>query len=384
MSNDPNPRRATPLAGRLQARIQANGPISIADYMQTCLQDPEHGYYSKPATVGRDFTTAPEISQIFGELIGLWCVIAWQQMGRPDPVHLVELGPGRGTMMRDMLRSLHVASDFLSAVAVHLVESSTSLTAAQRHLLQGSPVGLHWHSDLRELPKGACIVIANEFLDALPARQYIRTMQGWAERAIAVDAHGQLRFTAVPGKDGAAIRLVSERFAEAQPGDIAETRDLVHLAKVLCARAAEHSLVALLIDYGHTTSASGDTLQAVRENHYEHPLTSPGEADLTMQVDLAAVAQAFAASRSVIIDGPVTQAELLGALGMAERASRLMAANPAKANAIETGVQRLMAPAGMGTRFKAIGIRSVSLPPLPGLDRREAATQNHRAPCRGD
>lgn len=383
MSSDPG-RRATPLAGRLQARIRAKGPIPVADYMLACLQDPEHGYYGKPATVGRDFTTAPEISQIFGELIGLWCAIVWQQMGRPDSVHLVELGPGRGTMMQDMLRSLRVAPDFLSAVAVHLVEGSAALTSAQRNLLQGSPVSLHWHSDLRELPKGACIVIANEFLDALPVRQYIRTTEGWAERAIAVDARGELEFTSLPECDAQAVRLVSERFLTAQPGDIAETRDLAHLAEVLCAHAAAHPLVALLIDYGHTTSASGDTLQAVRENHYEHPLTSPGEADLTVQVDFAAVAGAFSASCGFAVDGPVTQAELLGALGIAERASRLMAANPTNANAIETGVQRLMTPAGMGTRFKAIGIRSVSLPSLPGFDRREATAPSRRAPCRGD
>ncbi|MGE5512117.1 MAG: class I SAM-dependent methyltransferase [Bacteroidota bacterium] len=367
MTYDPDQRRATPLASRLAARIAREGPLSIAEYMQACLQDPGHGYYRSQAAIGRDFITAPEISQIFGELIGLWCAVVWHQMGQPTPVSLIELGPGRGTMMRDMLRALRAVPAFLSAAEVHLVESSERLVALQRDALREAPVDISWHKDLGEAPQQPQIIVGNEFLDTLPARQLVRTGEGWAERTVVVDRDRGLAFAVEAVADKETAALLRARYASAKPSEIVQLHDFAALAQQLGTRAAAHPLAALLIDYGHTTSSPGDTLQAVRANGYEHPLTSPGEADLTLQVDFAQLADALAQQPGIAIDGPVAQSELLGALGIVERASRLMSANPARANEIETAAQRLMAPHAMGTRFKAIGVRSAALPTLPGL-----------------
>ena len=356
-------RRDTPLAASLKARIADEGPITVAQYIEACLQDPQHGYYRTHA-IGRDFVTAPEISQVFGELIGLWSVVVWQQMGQPQPIRLVELGPGHGTMMRDMLRAARVVPNFLQAVEVNLVETSASLAARQLDLLRDAVVPVHVHGTLQDVAPGAAIVIGNEFLDALPAHQYVRTQSAWRERTVGLDDRGDLQF----GIGAAANAGLDERFPGAREGDIVQVHaEFGRIAAWMEKRAADTPVAALFIDYGHTISASGDTLEAARAHRPEHPLASPGEADLSMHVDFESVARAFGEHRTLAVDGPVTQAEFLGALGIAERASRLMAANPANANAIEMGVQRLMAPQAMGTRFKAIGIRSHGLPALPGL-----------------
>jgi SAM-dependent MidA family methyltransferase len=356
-------RRDTPLAAHLKARISREGPITIAQYMEACLQHPEHGYYRQHA-IGRDFITAPEISQVFGELIGLWSAVAWQQMDQPRPVALVELGPGNGTMMRDMLRAARVLPDFLRAAEICLVEASPSLTERQLELLRDAGVRLHAHRSLDDVPPNAAIVIGNEFLDALPARQYVRSQAAWHERIVELDGHGDLQF----GIGGVSDADVLHRFAAAREGDIVQAHCAFKgTAAWMEKRAAHAPIAALFIDYGHMASAPGDTLEAIRAHQPEHPLSSPGEADLTVHVDFASVAREFGGRPGLAVDGPLTQAEFLGALGIAERASRLMSANPAQANAIEMGVQRLMAPHAMGTRFKTIGIRSGSLPALPGL-----------------
>jgi len=356
-------RRDTPLAAHLKARIAREGPITIAQYMEACLQHPEHGYYRRHA-IGRDFITAPEISQVFGELIGLWSAVAWQQMGQPRPVMLVELGPGNGTMMRDMLRAARIVPDFLRAAEVCLVEASPSLRTRQLELLHDAGVRLHAHRSLDDVAPGAAIVVGNEFLDALPARQYVRSQATWHERTVELDGHGHLQF----GIGGASDADVLQRFSGAREGDIVQAHCAFEgIAAWMEKRAAHAPIDALFVDYGHVASAPGDTLEATRAHRPEHPLTSPGEADLTVHIDFESVARGFGGRSGLMIDGPLTQAEFLGALGIAERASRLMSANPAQANAIEMGVQRLMAPHAMGTRFKAIGIRSRGLPALPGL-----------------
>jgi SAM-dependent MidA family methyltransferase len=356
-------RRDTPLAAHLKARIARDGPITIAQYMEACLQDSGHGYYRTHA-IGRDFITAPEMSQVFGELIGLWSVVVWQQMGHPHPLRLVELGPGHGTMMRDMLRAARVVPDFLSAVDVSLIETSALLATRQLELLGDAGVPSSVHDALDGTPPGAVIVIGNEFLDALPAHQYVRSRAAWHERTVGLDGRGDLQF-GIGQVSGAEIL---RRFPDAREGDVVQVHTAFEqIAAWMERRAAYAPIAALLVDYGHTVSAPGDTLEAARAHRAEHPLTSPGEADLTVHVDFESLTREFGGRLGLAVDGPVTQAEFLGALGVAERASRLMAANPAKANAIEIGVQRLMAPQAMGTRFKAIGIRSSSLPALPGL-----------------
>lgn len=355
-----------PLTERLTARIAREGPMSVADYMQACLHDPEHGYYRGQTAIGKagDFITAPEISQIFGELIGLWCVLVWQRMGGPEKLRLVEIGPGRGTLMRDALRAARLVPEFRAALSVALIESNRVLQAAQRATLAGEGIPLSWHSDL--VPgDGPVILIGNEFLDTLPIDQWIWRDGSWRTRAVGLDREGALAF--VEGEASPESLPPVPPDLAPQEGCIFESRarpvaDLVAAVKKLGAPVA-----GLLIDYGHTRSGFGDTLQAIDAHRYADPLQSPGKADLSAQVDFAAFAEA-ARAEGLAVDGPVTQAELLGRLGIVERASRLMAMNPTLAAGIEASVARLMAPGGMGTRFHAIGIRSVDISPLPALE----------------
>ncbi|MGE0700562.1 MAG: class I SAM-dependent methyltransferase [Hyphomicrobiaceae bacterium] len=357
--------RDTRLAQLLRARIARDGPIPVADYMAACLGHPEHGYYRAREAIGAtgDFVTAPEISQIFGELMGLWSAVVWQQMGQPLPFDLVELGPGRGTMMADALRAARRVPGFIEAARVRLVEPSPVLAAQQKAKLEGAARDMAWCDGVETIGAGPVIVLANEMLDVLPVRQLIRVEDGWRERGVGCDADGRLVFAELAVADVPA--LPPETMA-ARPGDIVELRSVAALALELSRIASGGPLVALLVDYGHSESGLGDTLQAVRAHAYEHPLASPGEADLTAQVDFATVAAAFRGA-GFAVSPPITQAELLGSLGIAERASRLMAANPARAGEIETAVARLMAPQGMGTRFKALAIRSPGLPPPPAF-----------------
>lgn len=343
MTVDPVVRRETPLALSLKARIRRDGPITVRDYMDCCLNDPEHGYYRGQTAIGAagDFITAPEISQVFGELLGLLVASAWQGLSEPASLHLIEIGPGRGTLMADVLRVAQRLPRFYAALSVTLAEQNTVLEAEQKARLAGAAARIRWCGGLHEIAADGSpvIVLANEFLDTLPVRQ----VAGGAECLVGLDQAGQLAF-------------IGTRDA------IFETQDFGFLDQ-LAALSEAAPLAALFIDYGHMTGAPGDTLQAVRGHVSEHPLTSPGEADLTVHVDFEAFAAA-ARARGFEIDGPIAQADLLGRLGIMERASRLMAANPAKAGAIEMGVARLMAPQGMGSRFKAIGLRRGAMAPL--------------------
>jgi SAM-dependent MidA family methyltransferase len=373
---DPEARRDTPLARKLKERIRREGPITVAEYMRACLEDAEHGYYRTRNAIGRagDFVTAPEISQVFGELIGLWCAVVWQQMGSPATLNLIELGPGRGTMMRDMLRAAHSVPQFEAALRILLREPNPVLRAIQSETLKGAqrPVS---HLDSDELPDGPCIFVGNEYLDCLPISQVQWVVtgsgEGWCGRHVGLDDAGRLQFvlgTSPYRRNDAALAALPLP----RDGDILEDRRANGIVQGLAAAAGKAPVAALFIDYGHVATGYGDTLQAVRDHRPEHPLTSPGEADLTSHVDFAAFAGAIrrrseAASPRLAIDGPTTQAEFLGRLGIMERASRLMAANPAKAAEIELGVARLMAVPGMGNRFKALSVRSAGLPPLPGL-----------------
>ena len=376
---DPNLRRNTPLARRLKERIRREGPISVDRYIGACLYgtgDPgghNDYYYATRPVIGRsgDFITAPEISQVFGELIGLWCIIVWEQMGRPAPFNLVEFGPGRGTLMRDALRAMRVRPEMLSVVRVVMLDVSVPLADMQRAALAGVTVPIEMPGKLyrAEAPKRPAIFIANEYLDTEPIEQFIRAEGGWVIRGVGLDGTGELTFVQLRQIHPQTIRELDEMFPHARLGDIAELYSMNHDTRH--ALSEPEVMTALLIDYGHAKSAIGDTLQAVRDHAWEHPLTSPGEADITAQFDFAKFTQEEVGHRAV--DGPVTQAEFLGSLGIMERASRLIAANPSRANAIETGVARLMAPNGMGCRFQAIGIRSKGLPPLPGFPVRPSA-----------
>ena len=362
----PEARRDTPLALKLKASIARDGPMTVAEYMGRCLWDDEAGYYATRSVIGSagDFITAAEINQVFGELIGLWSAVVWQQvLGSPAAVQLVEYGPGRGTMMRDLLRAARVVPGFLNAASVHLLEMSPVLAETQHRTLFDCGVPVSWGQNLAGFATPA-IIIANEFLDAWPVEQWIKTETGWRWRGVGMDAAGRLCFTTVPG-----TRTRDELHAKAPDaplGSVVESQRPERLAEAFKALSHSGPIAALLIDYGHVAPVSGDTLQAVRGHVYESPLTSPGEADLSAQISFFELATALH-SAGLTIDGPVTQSEFLGALGIIERASRLMSANPQRAGEIEAGVARLIAPNGMGTRFKVLGVRSSGLPPLPGF-----------------
>lgn len=370
-------RRSTPLARSLAEDIRRGGPIPVRDFVTRCLHDPDHGYYRARAAIGRsgDFITAPEISQIFGELIGLWAASVWLAQGAPSGLDLVELGPGRGTMMADMLRAMRVVPGLGTAARIHLIEPSPHLTGLQRKTLAAADAHITWHPSLDALlaaePSAGrglrpMIVIANEVLDTMCPEQLVRTPDGWAMRGVGLDTTGSLAFTTSPlDPAGRAIDAseLDQTHPDAVPGDIVE-RARLDLDALLALESATH----LLIDYGHTAPAVGDTLQAVREHGFEHPLTSPGEADLSTSVDFSALVRRVAREPRLMLHGPITQAELLGRLGIVERASRLMAANPAEAAGLEAGVARLLAPLGMGGRFHAVAITLRGAPTPPAFN----------------
>ena len=374
MSYDPEARRDTPLALKLKERIRRDGAITLDAYMIACPYDPDYGYYTRQPAIGRDgdFITAPEISQTFGELTGLWCAVVWQSMGSPKPFNLIELGPGRGTLMADALKAARIVPDFAGAAAVHLIESNTTLRDAQQKALAGAQSPITWHANASQALRapqspiqGPAIIIANEYLDTFPIEQSIFADGQWLLRTVALDGGDCLMLAT----GGATRDTPPDRLQDlAKPGDVFEYRDgFYELADDLARKGSGAApLAALFIDYGHIQTALGDTLQGVKSHRQVPPFETPGETDLTAQVDFEAFGTAMTRV-GFIVDGPVTQAEFLGRLGIIERASKLMTANPEKAAEIEAGVARLIAPNGMGTRFKAIGIRSAGLPPLPGF-----------------
>lgn len=366
--------RDTPLALKIKERIRREGPIGIDVYMRMCLADPDHGYYRHQPAIGADgdFVTAPEISQVFGELIGLWCAVVWQQMGSPSKLNLVELGPGRGTLMRDALRAVRIVPGFRDAVSVHLVDSNVTLRAAQQAALADCGVPLHFHDDALQAlapPSGIAaeptIVIANEFLDALPIAQFVFADGSWHTRMVALDEKTAALVVITGPEISSPTSCPPDRAAG--EGNILETcASFEALAQSLGKRAATAPLAALFIDYGHAASGFGETLQGVAGQTHVSPFHAPGETDLSAQIDFERFAHACQ-SAGLQTDGTVPQGEFLGRLGIIERASRLMSANPARAGQIEVGVARLIAPTGMGSRFLALGLRSPDLAPLPGL-----------------
>jgi SAM-dependent MidA family methyltransferase len=362
----------TPLELELRELIAAEGPISVARFMQLCLTHPRHGYYMGRDPFGRtgDFITAPEISQMFGELLGLWAPAVWDLMGRPDPVLLVELGPGRGTLMADVLRASNVLPGFRAALNVHLVEASPVLRERQRAALAQHDVAITWHDDLTDVPGGRHIVLANEFLDALPVHQAVMTPEGWRERVVGLDAAGDLTFgvqpIAIPQFED---HLPENLRATARTGDVYEWHSGPTL-DALFQRLRRSGGAALLIDYGHRASGFGDTLQAVRGHTSVSPLAFPGEADLTAHVDFAALIRQ-ASAEGLHAHGPLQQGEFLRRVGIEARADRLKAvATPEQRDAIEAALSRLAGSrAGeMGALFKVLGVSSPEISTLPGFD----------------
>ena len=359
----------TPLAYELHAMIEADGPMPVSRYMALCLGHPQHGYYTTrdPFGAAGDFTTAPEVSQMFGELIGIWCAEVWRGMGAPRRVLLVELGPGRGTLMQDVLRAAKVLPEFRAALAVHLIETSPKLKECQRLALAQAGVPIAEHERPETLPDGPLLAVANEFVDALPADQFVKTEHGWHERRIGLQPDGKLAFGLDPAPLPALEESLPPRLRPAPAGSMLERRDYTPMQEI-ARRIAAYGGSGLVIDYGHVQTAFGDTLQAVRRHEPIDPLEDPGEADLTAHVDFEALGGAVQ-THGASLHGPVTQGDFLRRLGIGLRAERLKKSAPAQTEAIDAALARLTGPApGMGEMFKVLAFSQRNLPAPPGFD----------------
>jgi NADH dehydrogenase [ubiquinone] 1 alpha subcomplex assembly factor 7 len=353
----------TPLAEKIAATIRAAGPISVADFIAMCLADPEHGYYMRREPFGRsgDFVTAPEISQMFGELIGLWAVAVWEMMEGPRPFALVELGPGRGTLMADILRTAKIKPAFLAAADVRLVEISPRLRELQRATLEKGGATARWHDRIEDIPRGPAIVIANEFFDALPVHQFEWADGHWSERVIGLTAEGALGFGRRPVEQRAMAVAIPERaVVETSPAAKA-------VMSTLAARLKQQGGAALIVDYGSAEPGHGNTLQAVRAHKYDDVLAAPGEADVTAHVDFAALARAATAA-GVEARTVMRQGEFLIRLGLVDRAKVLgRGKDPKTRDLIAAAMERLAGPKAMGDLFKVLAISAPGLK-LPVFD----------------
>lgn len=342
------------VARHLKDVIRADGPISVAEFMRIVLTGRDDSYYRRTDPLGRrgDFTTAPEISQVFGELIGLWCVDVWRKLGSPATCTLVELGPGRGTLMKDALRAARLVPAFLNAVTVSMVEVSEALRRLQQDALREAPVAAHWLDRFEDLDvKGPLIVVANEFFDALPIRQWVRGESGWNERRVGLSGD-TLTFGAAGPIDHA---LIPEGVRGAAAGSIVETSPArTAVARMIGEGIGRNGGAALAIDYGFAGPAVGDTLQAVKAHAYVDVLAEPGHADVTSHVDFAALAQAFAEGGATV-STLATQGAFLNRLGARERVQALKGSASAKqVQDLDASYARLTGDAAMGSLFKVL------------------------------
>jgi SAM-dependent MidA family methyltransferase len=346
---------------RIVRLIEANGPLPLAEYMHLCLADPAQGYYARIPEIGArgDFVTAPEVSQMFGELIGVWCVAMWRAVGSPRRFVLAEAGPGNGTLLADLLRAARRFEGFAEAADVCLIETGMALAARQRALLAPLHPRLTWARDLSALPQGPLVFIANEFLDALPVRQYVKSAGLWRERCVGLESGGALCW-----RLGPRLAPVLPAGNEVEPDgavfEHAPARE--SFVATLAGRLAGDGGAALLIDYGHAESGFGDTFQAVRNHRFADPLDAPGAADLTSHVDFAAIARA-AMARAIAVSPVTSQGEFLSAMGMEKRARALARADPAAEPHIRAAATRLVSPDAMGALFKVLALYGT--PPAP-------------------
>lgn len=351
----------TPLGRKLCRLIEANGPISIAEYFSLCLSDPEHGYYQthEPFGTEGDFTTAPEISQLFGEMIGIFLILAWQAHGRPEAVQLLEIGPGRGTLMADAQRVMQqLAPDMASSAKAHMIETSQRLQQVQRQTLSSCPIATQWHERLEDVPAGFTLLVANELFDALPIRQFVQTPDGFRERVVALDASGALHFQPGLAKIDPQLLPRSHQPAPGTVFEIAPTRQAI-MAQI-AGRLVSQGGAALIIDYGHLQTAFGDTLQAMAKHQYMDVLAAPGQSDLTSHVDFDALSQ-YARQQGAVPFPPMPQGRFLLELGLLERAGILGAGKDATVqDSIQRSVARLAGSqdSQMGNLFKALCVNS--------------------------
>jgi NADH dehydrogenase [ubiquinone] 1 alpha subcomplex assembly factor 7 len=345
----------TVLADLLKRRIASDGPMTVGAFMAACLTHPTHGYYVTRDPLGRagDFITAPEISQMFGELIGAWCVIAWEAMGKPAPFALVELGPGRGTLMADALRAANVRPEFLAAAKLHLVETSPVLRREQEKRLAGFHPS--WFGDLGEMPHQPMILVANEFFDALPVEQFVRRDGVWHRRLVAIDGSSALTLIESPDPvrlDGALDGAADGAIVEMSPAGQATAFEIG-------GRLRDRPGFALIVDFGRR-GALGESLQALRGHAAEPILANPGDADLAAHVDFAALAKAGSIAGASAY-GPLAQGIFLKTLGIETRANALARAEPTRAKDVALAVSRLTGTRAMGHLFQALALASPTL-----------------------
>tara|TARA_B100000614_G_scaffold167429_1_gene149154 strand:- start:1097 stop:2212 length:1116 start_codon:yes stop_codon:yes gene_type:complete len=368
-----------PLLPKIRAMIEADGPMPVSTYFSLCLADPEHGYYRTRDPLGAkgDFTTAPEISQLFGELVGIFLISAWQAHGSPAETRLIEGGPGRGTMMADILKTIAaLAPAMYGGLSVTLLETSPALRARQKETLAIHASRLSWVDRLADAPEGFTLFVANELFDALPTRQFVKSGTHFFERVVTLDEDGALAFSLSPTRLEPAS--LPEGWKGAKEGAIFEYAPAREaLMAEIAARLILHGGSALVIDYGHLECGFGDTLQALRDHRFDPPLAHPGEADLTSHVDFAALAAA-ARAEGAHLHPPMTQGDFLAALGLGPRASVLGRGKDAKTQGDIVAAARRLAgdgPEEMGDLFKALAISSgpVKLVPFDGA----AADRKH-------
>jgi NADH dehydrogenase [ubiquinone] 1 alpha subcomplex assembly factor 7 len=351
---------ALTLEQQIDLQIRTGGPISVATYMGLCLTHPTKGYYKGADPLGTkgDFVTAPEISQMFGELIGFWLVNLWQQMNEPKAFTLLELGPGRGTLMADILRVACRAPGFRDGLMLRLFETNPALMAEQNARLEVYEP--KWLKDFESFEPGPVLVVANEFFDALPIRQFVRKADGWHERQVGlIDGKRAFGLSPTPIPDTA----MPNALAQAEPDTVLEVgfagaEVMTRLARVI----SQHGGSMLAIDYGYGRTQTGETLQGVRRHAYADVLEAPGETDLSAHVDFGALGN-VARGAGLAVEPLATQGEFLSRLGIGERTSALSRANPQAASEVRAAHDRLVGPEQMGQLFKVFCAHSPGLVP---------------------
>ena len=367
----------SPLQSEIKKLIKSSGPMPVWRYMELCLTHPEHGYYVSRDPLGRegDFITAPEVSQMFGELLGLWTASVWKAIGSPPVLRLVELGPGRGTMMADALRALRVLPPLFQSLSIHMVEINSVLRDKQKATLSGAR-NIDWHDTIDDIPEGPAVILANEYFDVLPIHQAVRRHTGWHERVVDLDDSGKLIFAAAPEPIPRFEVLLPPLVRAAPVGAVFEWRPDAEIMKI-ATRVRDQDGAALIIDYGHLRSNAGETFQAIARHSFADPLKAPGQADVTAHVDFQALARA-AEDLGARVHGPATQGDFLKRLGIETRAVTLMAkATHEVSEAISAALKRLTdsGRGGMGSMFKVLAISEPNLTSLAGFgDEKRAGT----------
>jgi len=366
----------SPLQAELKKLIKSSGPMPVWRYMELCLTHPRHGYYVARDPLGRegDFTTSPEISQMFGELLGLWAASVWKAIGSPSVLRVIELGPGRGTMMADALRALRVLPPLYQSLSVHLVEINPVLREKQKSTLTGVR-NIAWHERLDDVPGGPSVILANEYFDVLPIHQVVKRETGWHERVVEIDGTGQLVFGTAAEPTPRFEALLPPLVRAAPVGAVFEWRPDAEMMRI-ATRVRDQGGAALIIDYGHLRSEAGDTFQAIARHSFADPLKNPGEADITAHVDFQALARA-AEDLGARVHGPVPQGDFLTRLGIETRALTLMAkTTPEISEDISGALKRLIGGGrgSMGSMFKVLAASEPNLTSLAGFaDERQDA-----------